>query len=109
WSSDVCSSDLREWREYERTSTTVINAYIAPRVSAYLDEMETGLAGMGYRRPLFIHKSSGGVMSVRTAQAQPVHTIMSGPAGGSVAAAFVGRQLGFAHVIAFDLGGTRTD
>ena len=99
----------REWREYERTSTTVINAYIAPRVSAYLAEMEAGLAGMGYRRPLFIHKSSGGVMSVRTAQAQPVHTIMSGPAGGSVAAAFVGRQLGFENVIAFDMGGTSTD
>lgn len=99
----------REWREYERTSTTAINAYIAPRVSAYLQEMEAGLAEMGYRRPLFIHKSSGGVMSVRTAQSQPVHTIMSGPAGGSVAAAVIGRELGFNNVIAFDMGGTSTD
>ncbi len=100
---------VREWREYERTSTTVINAYIAPAVSAYLERLEEGLARRGYRRPLFINKSTGGVMSVASARERPVHTIMSGPAGGAVAAAAIGREAGFPHVIAFDMGGTSTD
>lgn len=100
---------VREWREYERTSTTVINAYIAPRVGDYLRRLEDGLARRGYRRPLFINKSSGGVMSAASARERPVYTLMSGPAGGAVAAAAIGRAAGFEHVIAFDMGGTSTD
>lgn len=99
----------REWREYERTSTTVINAYIAQRVGNYLTRVESQLAERGYRRPFFVNQSSGGIMSVDAARAKPVHTIKSGPAGGAVSAAYVGKLAGFDNVIGFDMGGTSTD
>ncbi|GAW28192.1 hydantoinase/oxoprolinase family protein [Carboxydocella sp. ULO1] len=99
----------REWREYERTSTTVINAYIAEKVGNYLNRIENGLSELGYRHPFFVNQSSGGIMSVKSAKAKPVHTIMSGPAGGAVSAAFVGKDAGFKNIIAFDMGGTSTD
>lgn len=99
----------REWREYERTSTAVINAYIARRVGNYLNRIQAGLTDRGYTRPFFVNQSSGGVMSVRAARNKPVQTIMSGPAGGGVSAAFVGRAAGYENVIAFDMGGTSTD
>jgi N-methylhydantoinase A len=99
----------REWREYERTSTTAINAYIAHKVGSYLSRIEDGLETRGYQRPFFVNQSSGGVMSVKSAKAKPVHTIMSGPAAGAVSSAFVGKAAGFQNVIAFDMGGTSTD
>jgi len=99
----------REWREYERTSTSVINAYIAPIVADYLEQVERGLAEQGYRHPFYINKSSGGIMPAATAKAAPVHSIMSGPAGGAISAAHVGRLEGFNNVISFDMGGTSTD
>lgn len=99
----------REWREYERTSTTAINAYIAERVGNYLTRVESQLGERGYGHPFFVNQSSGGIMSVEAARAKPVQTIMSGPAGGAVSAAHVGKLAGFNNVIGFDMGGTSTD
>lgn len=99
----------REWREYERTSTTVINAFIMPVVGRYLNRVEEQLGSLGYRRPFFVNQSSGGIMSVASARTKPVQTIMSGPAGGAVSAAYVGKAAGFDNVISFDMGGTSTD
>ena len=99
----------REWREYERTSTSVINAYIAPIVAEYLGQVEQGLAEQGYQHPFYINKSSGGIMPATTAKAAPVHSIMSGPAGGAISATHLGQLEGFDNVISFDMGGTSTD
>jgi N-methylhydantoinase A len=100
---------VREWREYERTSTTVINAYIAPVVADYLTRVEAGLSKQGYRHAFFINKSSGGIMPAAVARAAPIHSIMSGPAGGAISSAHVGKLEGFDNVISFDMGGTSTD
>lgn len=105
----VSSALLRQWREYERTSTTTVNAYIMPVVGRYLDRLEEGLQARGYERSLFVSQSAGGVISVNTARNKPVNTIMSGPSGGVVAAKYVADSLGEKNVIAFDMGGTSTD
>ena len=105
----LSSALARQWREYERTSTAVINAYIMPAVGSYLAGIERSLAERGYRRPFFISQSSGGIMSVDAARNKPVQTIMSGPAGGAMAAAFIGERAGHRNVITFDMGGTSTD
>jgi N-methylhydantoinase A len=97
---------LREFREYERMSTTVLNAYVGPRVSAYLEGMERLLAERGFEGRLLIMQSNGGVMSPQTARQSPVSMMESGPVGGIIAAAEVGRALGSPDVIAFDMGGT---
>ena len=99
----------REWREYERTSTTCINAYIMPRTARYMESLSKTLAAGGYRRPLFINQSSGGVVSADSAVAKPVMTLMSGPAGGVAASAYVGGLDGFNDIISFDMGGTSND
>jgi N-methylhydantoinase A len=91
---------LPEFREYERTSTTVANAYLAPALSAYLAEIEP--------RPL-VMQSSGGVVDAQTAVARPASCVLSGPAAGVVGAAFVAAAGGFEDVISFDMGGTSTD
>jgi N-methylhydantoinase A len=97
---------VREYREYERTSTTVMNAYIGPRSKAYITEIEDRLTRDGFEGRFMIMQSSGGVMSPETAKMLPVAMMESGPVGGVIAAAEVGRRLGFANVIAFDMGGT---
>ena len=97
---------LREYREYERTSTTVLNAYIGPRVSRYLQQLEDLLRSMGFDGQLHIMQSNGGIMSPETAKKIPVAMMESGPVGGIIAAAEVGRGLGIRNVIAFDMGGT---
>jgi N-methylhydantoinase A len=99
----------REWREYERTSTTAINAYILPVVGRYLSRIEKELDRRGCKGRFYINKSSGGIMPLEAARVMPVHTIMSGPSGGAVSAAHAGRAAGFDNVIAFDMGGTSTD
>jgi N-methylhydantoinase A len=100
---------VREWREYERTSTTAINAYIRPRTGEYIESALRSLAERGYGRQFLINQSSGGVVSSETAKSKPVTTLFSGPAGGVAASASVGSRSGFANVIAFDMGGTSTD
>ena len=98
-----------EWREYERTSTTVLNAYIQPLVKQYLDTLAEQLSDAGYRRPIAIMQSNGGVCDAGTAGAKPIRTLMSGPAGGVIGAQFLCQQLGFDNVICTDVGGTTYD
>ncbi|MEJ0019549.1 MAG: hydantoinase/oxoprolinase family protein [Acetobacteraceae bacterium] len=104
-SSDV----LPEFREFERFSTTAINAYIGPRMERYLDRFLGRLAGLGLPvQPYTIH-SNGGLMSVETVRTYPVRCCLSGPAAGVVGAAEVARAAGIADVVTFDAGGTSTD
>ena len=100
----VSSRLLPEFREYERTSTTVVNAFVAPLVSGYLERLERS----GARRTS-IMGSNGGTVPLRRAAREPVRTVLSGPAGGVVAALHWGRLAGFDDVITFDMGGTSTD
>lgn len=100
---------LPEHREYERTSTLVINAYLAPRVGRYLSGLRKGLERYGERVGLRVMQSSGGSISAEVAAREPVRTILSGPAGGLVAATQVGALAGFDRIITFDMGGTSTD
>ncbi len=103
---------LPEYREYERTSTVVINAYLVPRVGRYLSDLERGLnlsRRNRYRPRVRIMQSSGGSISAQQAAREPVRTILSGPAGGVVAALAVGSRGGFDRLITFDMGGTSTD
>ncbi len=97
---------LREYREYERMSTTVLNAYVGPRVSRYLKDLEELLISQGFEGQLLIMQSNGGSMSPSNARRVPVATMESGPVGGIIAAAEVTRDLGCRNVIAFDMGGT---
>ncbi|RMF91448.1 MAG: hydantoinase/oxoprolinase family protein [Nitrospinota bacterium] len=97
---------LPEIKEYERTSTTVINAYVMPVVQQYLDTLEQGLRRLGYTRPLLIMQSNGGIMSATVARERPVHIIESGPAAGVIGAAAVSRKCGYPNVITLDMGGT---
>src|SRR5262245_26022041 len=108
----ISSQILPEYREYERTSTVVINAYLAPRVSRYLSELSEGLSRKLLRRGtkrLRIMQSSGGSISAETAAREPVRTILSGPAGGGVAATRIAGMAGRPDIITFDMGGTSTD
>ncbi len=100
----VSSDLLPEYREYERTSTTCVNAYVLPRMSTYLDRLDRA-AG----RRLRVMQSSGGNLSARAASREPVRTVLSGPAGGVVGARAVARRAGFEKIITFDMGGTSTD
>ena len=97
---------LREYREFERTSTTVVNAYIGPRVGGYVRSLKESLSGIGLRGELTIMQSNGGVMTPETATERPVAMMESGPVGGIIASARVGRALGFPNAISFDMGGT---
>lgn len=96
----------REWREYERTSTTVVNAYILPIVDRYLGTFEQRLAARRFRGRLLITQSNGGACSVAAARERAVHTLESGPAAGAVGCASLARALGLARAISFDMGGT---
>ncbi|MAF48409.1 MAG: hydantoinase/oxoprolinase family protein [Rhodospirillales bacterium] len=97
---------LREFREYERTSTTVVNSYIGPRVSGYVHNLEARLADVGFEGDLAIMQSNGGVMSPEVATRRPAAMMESGPVGGIIASAKIGQALGYANVISFDMGGT---
>lgn len=97
---------LREQREYERTATTVVNAYVRPLMSSYLDRIREGLDRIGIDAPLMMMQSSGGVMAADDARVRPVLALESGPAAGVVAALGMATRLGFSDVIAFDMGGT---
>jgi len=95
-----------EFREYERTSTAVANAYVGPLVSTYLGDLRDSLVEEGFSGPLLITQSNGGVMAADQAMLQPIRTTESGPAAGVNGAAWLGRELGLANLIAFDMGGT---
>jgi len=96
---------LPEYREYERTSTTVINAYVAPLMDRYLARLEQGLGG----KRLQIMQSNGGTISAEAARRQAARTALSGPAGGVVGSFELARMAGFEQIITFDMGGTSTD
>src|SRR5579872_1374357 len=123
---------LPEFREYERTSTVVINAYLQPVMQRYLENLESRAQGNSFRRDtagnvsantsktartthastmarIFVMQSSGGITALSTAAREPVRTVLSGPAGGVVGAAASARASGFDRIIAFDMGGTSTD
>jgi N-methylhydantoinase A len=97
---------LREYREFERTSTTVVNAYIGPRMSGYVHSLEDRLKDIGFGGELSIMQSNGGVMTPGVAVQKPVTMMESGPVGGIIASAEIGKALGYENVISFDMGGT---
>jgi N-methylhydantoinase A len=114
---------LPEYREFERTSTTVVNAYLVPVMSGYLSEIER-IAEAQSRRPsasskaakrgngvsrVRIMQSNGGILSASAAAGEPVRTILSGPAGGVLGAQYVAQAAGFDRIVTFDMGGTSTD
>ena len=101
----LSSEILPEYREYERTSTTSINAYLAPVMSRYLGRLESDISECRLR----VMQSNGGAVEARTSMAAPVKTILSGPAGGVVGAFFVARESDYSRIITFDMGGTSTD
>ncbi|MGZ8782938.1 MAG: hydantoinase/oxoprolinase family protein [Gaiellaceae bacterium] len=102
----LSSEILREQREYERSATTVVNAYVRPLMSLYIDRIRTGLDSIGLDGPLQIMQSSGGVMTAEDAKERPVFALESGPAAGVVAARGMGERLGIDNLLAFDMGGT---
>lgn len=100
---------LPEFREYERASTLVVNAYLAPKVSSYLNNLDQSLHTALSGPHLHVMQSSGGVISAQTASDEPVRTVLSGPAGGVIGAMRVAELAKTPKVIAFDMGGTSTD
>lgn len=95
-----------EMREFERTSTTAVNAYVRPLVTEYLDRVAGGLADAGVSGPLFVMQSAGGILQPEVAARLPVRLLESGPAGGVIAAAGIGRATGADDLLSFDMGGT---
>jgi len=102
----ISSEVLPEIKEFERTSTTVINAYVMPIVGRYLGTLRTGLAEIETRAPLLIMQSNGGLMSAEAAARMPMHVIESGPAAGVVGSRALARRIGLSKVLTFDMGGT---
>jgi N-methylhydantoinase A len=103
WLNVSCSHEVcPEFREYERASTTVLNAYVGPLMDAYLTRLEAA-------RQMWILQSNGGFMTASEARRQTVRTILSGPAGGVVGAMETARVSGFSRILGFDMGGTSTD
>ena len=112
--SIVCSNEIApEWREYERTSTTVIAAYVAPIVERYLAELEQQVTDRGLRGPLRVMQSNGGVMAATTARRKAIQTLFSGPVGGTIACVAVAEDLrdevDVSRLICVDMGGTSFD
>jgi N-methylhydantoinase A len=103
-SSDI----LPEFREYDRTITTVMNDYVRPIMTRYLNRIEERLAADDVHSHLHIVRSDGGLMSAKAAGDRPVHTVLSGPAGGVISTAMVSKRTGY-DLLAFDMGGTSTD
>lgn len=105
----LSSEVLPEFREFDRFSTTVLNAYVGPRMARYLDRLLGRVRGAGIGAEPYTVHSNGGLMSVATAGAAPVRTCLSGPAAGVIGAAVVAGAAGFPNVVTFDVGGTSTD
>ncbi len=104
----VSSEILPEYREFERTSTTVVNAYVSPIMGRYIGNLEKGLKRRG-NKTLWIMQSSGGIIGAAAARSEAVRTALSGPAAGVTGAFYVGSLAGHDHIITFDMGGTSTD
>jgi len=105
----LSSEILPEFREYDRAITTVMNDYVRPIMRRYLTRMEDRLAADGSKARLHIVRSDGGLMSASAAADRPIHTVLSGPAGGVTSTVAIARQTGQQRLLAFDMGGTSTD
>lgn len=99
----------REWREYERSSTAVMSAYIGPIVNNYLIRLEQELLENGYSKHLYIMQSNGGVIRAKTAIDNPVHTLLSGPVGGTIGGVALSQIIKKPNLICVDMGGTSFD
>ena len=100
---------LPEFREYERAATTVVNAYLAPRMSSYLIHLEEKVTSQHPGSRVDVMQSSGGIIPAHLAAQEPVRTVLSGPAGGVIGACRMAQLAGFDRLIGFDMGGTSTD
>jgi N-methylhydantoinase A len=98
-----------EYREYERTSTAVLDAYIKPVLKNYLGRVSAGIAALGFTGQKFVMNSSGGALTFGLAEAEPIATVLSGPAGGVSGARYVARETGRRNVLSVDVGGTSLD
>src|SRR5699024_11258355 len=107
----VSSEVLRQYREYERSMTTLVDAAVKPRLSRYIDNIKTRLDDLtvGSALPFYVMKSNGGVLSADEVVHQPITTVLSGPAAGALGAAMIGDLAGFDRVLTCDGGGTSTD
>lgn len=99
----------REWREYERASTAVLNAYVAPRVERYIRNLEDRLRSLGVPATLHVMQSNGGITTAAKARQQPIQTMLSGPVGGTIGGAALSRATGRPNVLCVDMGGTSFD
>lgn len=99
----------REWREYERTTTTVINAYIAPIVQKYLEFLEEQMSNKGFDDTIYIMQSGGGIINTFIAKESPIQTLLSGPVGGAVGNKTLSEVLQYKNLIGVDMGGTSYD
>src|SRR5437763_9358718 len=107
--NSVSHEILPEFREYERMSTVVVNAYLQPVVQKYLENLARRAHSSKGKSSIFVMQSSGGITALTSAAREPVRTVLSGPAGGVVGAAAMARRSGFERIISFDMGGTSTD
>jgi N-methylhydantoinase A len=99
----------REWREYERASSAVMNAYIAPKVGGYLSLLQDELEHMAVPATLHVMQSNGGITTARKAREQPIHTLLSGPVGGTIGGAALSSRSGRENLLCVDMGGTSFD
>ncbi|HZQ03085.1 MAG TPA: hydantoinase/oxoprolinase family protein [Gaiellaceae bacterium] len=105
----ISSDIVPAMREYERSATTAVNAYLAPLLSSYLHRLEGDLQQAGLRSSLFVMQSLGGAMRADDAEQRAVNTLVSGPAGGVIASRYLGSKLGHRNIICADVGGTSFD
>jgi N-methylhydantoinase A len=112
WPNDfVCASHeiLAEMREFERGSTAAVHAYVQPAITRYVGSVTARLRDAGFRRELLLMQANGGIMAASVVAEKAVHTVLSGPAAGVIAAAAIGRAAGFTQLITGDMGGTSFD
>jgi N-methylhydantoinase A len=100
---------IPQYREYERFSTTALNAYIGPKTASYLGRLSAGLAAIGVAADLRLMQSAGGAATLDAALRRPVTLLMSGPVGGLLGGIFIGKRAGFDNVVTLDVGGTSAD
>jgi len=105
----IGSDILREFREFERGSTTALNALVQPTMARYIGALSSGMREIGYPRDVILTQGNGGMMSAALAQRLPIHTVMSGPAAGAIAAGATAAKAGLPDVISCDMGGTSFD
>jgi 5-oxoprolinase (ATP-hydrolysing) len=105
----ISSEVVPLYREFERFSTTALNAYVGPKVSRYLAKLSAEVKELGYTREVLLMQSSGGMTPIDVAAERPVNLLMSGPVGGLIGGIWAGKQAGFDNVVTLDIGGTSAD